>query len=287
MTSPLPSPATAAPATASLAALLHDGVLDAELAALVWLTLEGGIPIVVAGEPGTGRAALRDALLGLLPAGARTVVLAGEAETFAWMAEAVELGWRHDGPWPVEAGAETGTDRIRARSGDAATVLVADLEDAPPGGTWGGHARLTIRALALGYCLGATASGTSLEDVLGRLAAAPVRAIDDELTRLGVVLILGRDEQGAPRMIAAHYLRPAARDVHGHIRRLPPAVLATWNQAAGSFDHFAWGVVGELAGRTGHRPLEFEREQAIRARRLVSRNTGGTPASIAPPPSTG
>jgi hypothetical protein len=274
-------------AIASLDAYLRDGVLDAELAALVWLALEGGIPIVVVGEPGVGRAALRDALLGLVPPGARTVTLAGEAETFAWMAEAVELGWRHDGPWVVATGADAGMDRVRARSGDTATVLVADLEDAPPGGTWGEHARLTIRSLAVGYGMAATAAGARLEDVLGRLAAAPVVAIDDELTRLGLVLILGSDDDGATRVLAAHYLRPVARDVEGHIRRLPPAVLATWNRAAGRFDHFAWGVVGELAGRIGCRPVEFEREQAVRARRLANRNAGGTPASIPPAPSTG
>lgn len=279
------------PATASLDAYLRDGVLDAELAALVWLTLEGGIPIVVAAEPDIGRAALRDALLGLLPSGVRTMTLSGAGETFGWMAEAVELGWRHDGPWVVEAGPDAGvdpgTDRVRARSGDTATVLVADLEDAPPGGTWGEHARLTIRSLAVGYGMAATAAGTRLEDVLGRLAAAPVGAIDDELTRLGVVLILGSDDDGATRVLAAHYLRPVARDVEGHIQRLPPAVLATWNRASGRFDHFAWGVVGELAGRIGRRPVELEREQAVRARRLASRNAGGAPASIPPAPSTG
>lgn len=278
-----------APATApldSLDALLRDGVLDAELAALVWLTLEAGIPVVVAGEPGTGRKALRDALLGLLPTGARTVTLAGAAETFAWMAEAVELGWRHEGPWtPDPEGA-----RVRAGAGDAATVLVADLEDTGPGasaGTWGEHARLAIRSLAVGYGMAAVARGGRLEDVLGRLAASPVDAIDDELTRLGVVLVLGRDGAGARRVVAAHYLRPVARDGHGHIQRLPPAVLATWNGPGACFDHFAWGVVGELAGRSGRRPAEFEREQAVRARGLASRNTGGTPASIPPAPSTG
>ena len=274
-----------APAGASLDALIREGALDVELAALVSLTLEAGIPIIVAGEPGSGRSVLRDALLDLLPADARTVMLAGEAETFTWMAEAVELGWRHEGPWVPEADA----DRIRAGSGDgeAPTVLVADLEDAPPGGTWGEHARLAIRSLAVGYAMAATATGTRLEDVLHGLAAAPVGAIDDELTRLGVVLILGSDDAGARRVLAAHYLRPVARDVQGHIQRLPPAVLATWNPSAGHFDHFAWGVVGELAGRTGRRSVEFEREQALRARRLASRNTGGTPASIPPAPSTG
>ncbi len=251
---------------ASIVALVRDGVIDVELAALAWMTVEAGIPAIVAGEPSGARAAVRDALLDLLPAGARVVTLAGQAETFAWMTEAVELGWRHDGP-----GAPPGPpDRVRAAMGDSPVVLVADLVEERPGGTWGERARLLIRALALGYAAVATAGGTRLEDVLGRLAAAPVGAIDDELTRLGVVLILGTDERGSLRVLAAHYLRPVARDVHGHIQRLPPAVLATWNGAAGEFDHFAWGVVSELGGRTGRRPAEFEAEQAIRARRLTT-----------------
>ncbi|MCJ7710332.1 MAG: hypothetical protein MUQ32_05815 [Chloroflexi bacterium] len=273
---------TGSPSASLLDAFLREGVLDAELAALAWLTLEGGIPIVVAGEAGTGRKALRDALQELLPAGARTVTLAGEAETFAWKAEAVELGWRHDGPWVPEAD----TERIRAGDGGAPVVLIADLEDRSDAATWGEHARLTIRSLAVGYGLAATATGTTLEDVLGRLASAPVGAIDDELTRLGVVLILGRDADGRRRVLAAHYLRPVARDLHGHIQRLPPAVLATWNPAAGRFEHFAWGVVGELAGRTGRRPVEFEREQAVRALELATR-AADRPASIPPAPSTG
>jgi hypothetical protein len=274
---------TELPSTPSLDAFIREGVLDAELAALLSLTIEAGIPIVVAGERGTGRTALRDALMDLLPAGARTVRLAGDVETFAWMVEAVELGWRHEGPWVPEAS----VDRIRARDGDASTVLVAEFDDGPGTATRGEHARLAVRSLAVGYGLAATAAGTRLEDVLGRLASAPVGAIDDELTRLGVVLILGRDDTGARRVLAAHYLRPVARDVHGHIQRLPPAVLATWNPTAGRFDHFAWGVVGELAGRTGRRPAEFEREQAVRARLLAGRSAGGAPASIPAAPSTG
>ena len=268
-------------APASLVGLVCDGVLDAELAALAWITIEAGIPVVVAGEPVEARSRVRDSLLDLLPPASRIVTLAGDAETFSWMAEAVELGWRHDGPWAAAAA----SDLIRAGTIDAPVVLVADLADEAPGRTWGEHARLVIRALALGYGLAATAGGSRLEDVLGLLAAGPVGAIDDELTRLGVVLILGPDDRGALRVRAAHYLRPVARDAHGHIQRLAPAVLATWNDQSGRFDHFAWGVVGELGGRTGLRAADFEREQALRARRISAGGGGGTPASIraAPP----
>jgi hypothetical protein len=149
-------------------------------------------------------------------------------------------------------------------------VMVADLD---AGATWGDAARLAVRALTADYGLVATAEGSSLEDLLGRLAASPVLAIDDELTRLGVVLVLGEGADGVVRVQAAHYLRPVARDAGGHVQRLPPAVLATWNPSAARFDHFAWGIVDELAGRTGRRPLEFEREQARRAAAILASST--------------
>jgi hypothetical protein len=88
-----------------------------------------------------------------------------------------------------------------------------------------------------------------------------------------VVLIVS-DEAAADgasvcRVVAAHYLRPVQRDPHGHVQRMGPAVLATWDAGGGRFEHFAWGVMDELAGRTGRRPVEFEREQARRASYLA------------------
>ena len=66
-------------------------------------------------------------------------------------------------------------------------------------------------------------------------------------------------------MVAAHYVRPLARDVHGHPQRLGPAVLATWNERSDTFEHFAWGVIPELAERTHQKAGDFEAEQGRRA----------------------
>lgn len=250
-------PSTAQPAFAvpgAVASLVAEGTLDAELAALLSLTVAGGIPLVVAGDGDRGpRMRVRDALLALVPAGRPVVRLSGADEDFAWMPEAGELGWRSTGS-PAER-----------RSG---AVMVAELEPGAEGATWGESAHLAIRALTAGYSLLATAVGARLEDVLGRLAQPPVGAIDDEITRLGVVLLLG--DAVPARVVAAHYLRPVARDPGGHVQRLPPAVLAVWSPAQERFDHFAWGVVGELAARTGHRPIAFEREQAARAAAIAA-----------------
>jgi hypothetical protein len=94
--------------------------------------------------------------------------------------------------------------------------------------------------------------------------------VEDERSRLGVVLVMAPALKPAgPRVAAAHYLRPVALDTHGHVQRLPPAALATWNGSTDRWDHFAWGVMDELAGRVGMAPRDLEREQARRAALLA------------------
>ena len=247
-----------------VARLIAAGTLDAELGGLLWLLVEARVPALVAGAAQTDRRGLRDALSAFLPPDTQTVGLDGEREDFAWMPEAVELGWRR------EAGAAGGRPSATA----APTILVADLDDRPAG-TWGERARIAIRSLSVGYGMLATATGTRLEDVFDALTAEPVAASEDELARLGVVLLLD-DDAGTDRVVAAHYLRPVARDAHGHVQRMPPAVIATWDAANGRFEHFAWGITAELADRIGMRPVDVEREQARRAETLAS--AGEAPA---------
>jgi hypothetical protein len=235
-----------------IAAWIEEGALDAELGALLWLLVEARVPLVVAGAPSTDGRGLRDAIGAFLPAATTTIVVGGEREDFAWMPEAIELGWRREG------GPRPGGSRTTA----ATTVLVADLEEGPAG-TWGERARIAIRSLSVGYGMLATSTGARLEDVFDSLTTEPVAATEDELARLGVVLILD-DVGGTDRVVAAHYLRPVARDAHGHVQRMPPAVIATWDPARGRFEHFAWGITAELADRIGMRPAELEREQARR-----------------------
>ncbi|MEZ4598033.1 MAG: hypothetical protein R3C32_15195 [Chloroflexota bacterium] len=81
------------------------------------------------------------------------------------------------------------------------------------------------------------------------------------------------------RVTAAHYLRPIERDVGGHIQRRPPAVLATWDPTADAFDHFAWGVTGELADRVD-RSQASEELQAGRAGAIaaLARRDAGAPS---------
>ena len=139
-----------------------------------------------------------------------------------------------------------------------------------------------VRALGRGFGLAATARASRLEDLLELLRRRPVGLTDDELSNLGIVLVLadrevdgsadpaGRRDPGLRRVGAAHYLRPLARDAHGHPQRLPPAVLATWDDRIARFEHFSWGIAAELAGRVGRRTGDFERERERRSATLVA-----------------
>lgn len=55
----------------SIVGWIAAGALDADLAAVVWLLAEGGVPVVVAGAPGSGRSALLGAIRELAGAGSR------------------------------------------------------------------------------------------------------------------------------------------------------------------------------------------------------------------------
>jgi len=187
----------------SLVALIAQGVLDAELAALIWMLVEGRIPLVAAAPEG------RSAAAGQLLAG----VLAS------------------------------------VRPEEAVDQLLAPLTPAGASG------------LVRGRRAGGVIEAGSLAEVRDRLSTGPLPLTPDQLTFLGCVLVLGDTStarRGRLRVTAAHYVRPLARDAHGHPQRLDPAVLATWDDRLGRYEHFAWGVLPEIAARLGRRAGDLE-----------------------------
>ncbi len=208
--------------------LVSTRVLDADLAALLWLMLDGNVPLVVAESPAVIRAfrspdaapepiddereasdaarAVLDAFLDLLPPAVTRLDLDGADETFSWLGDVAALGGAalgHD----LEPVASPGGGRVGS-AGDGVTMPSLALPPqrlAPPETTFlvageigpddhadmsGPRARLLLRALARGYGLGATVRADSLERVLVALGAPPTSASADELRRLGIVLVL-------------------------------------------------------------------------------------------------
>ena len=256
------------PEPRSIAELIGSGMLDAELAATIWLLVEARVPIVVAAEAQhVGKTTLLTALLDFLPPTTRLVELAGEDETFDWLPQASELGWPGV---PRPGGA--GSDPVRPAT---TMLLVHELSDHTPAYTWGAAARVAVRAASIGYGLAATIHADALEEVFDQLRQRPVRLADDELSHLGIVLVARRLDDGRRRVVAAHYVRPIARDQHGHLQRLGPAVLATWDPDEDAFEQFGWGITPELARRVDRRAGDFEIEIERRRTYLGTLVAGG------------
>jgi hypothetical protein len=128
----------------------------------------------------------------------------------------------------------------------------------------GDGALALLRAASLGAGFAATITAASLEEVRERLQVA-AGAGEDELSYLGVVVIL--DSSG--QVLAAHHVRPLALDGHGHVQRLGPAVLAARDARTGQLEHFAWGVMPELAARLSTKAGDLEAEVDRRREVLV------------------
>lgn len=116
-------------------------------------------------------------------------------------------------------------------------------------------------SLVRGRRAGGVLEAESLADVRARLGSGPLPLSEDQLTFLGCVLVIGEGSEGRRgrlRVTAAHYVRPLARDAHGHSQRLDPAVLAAWDARLERYEHFAWGVLPEIAARLGRRAGDLE-----------------------------
>jgi len=244
----------------SLAQLVAAGVLDAELAALVWLLVEDGIPVLDVGMEAVARDELLDALVAAMPGTRRPDRAAPVGEGRLVRVAGTLATSTPPGMLRTSLGQTTG------RSGLAATIEGTDLAEA--------LAVLRRQGISDDE---ASFLGTVL--VLRPVADRPVadrlvadrptadRPVADRPTAEPDAVMSGRDQ----RVVAAHYLRPVARDTGGHVQRLGPAVLATWDADRGAYDHFGWGIYPELAARTGRRAGDLEAAHRARAEELRSR----------------
>ena len=173
----------------------------------LWLLLEARVPIVVAAEAQhVGKTTLLAALLDFLPPDARSVELAGEDETFDWLPQASELGW--PGVARPAAPRQRPVDPPRRRPSCSPTscpTTCPPTRGAPPPASRSGPPRSATAWPRRSMPTRSTRSSRPLR-------RPPVRLADDELSHLGVVLVLRRLDDGRRRVVAAHYVRPVVRD---------------------------------------------------------------------------
>ena len=256
------------PNSRSIVELIRAGTLDAELAAQLWLLVEARVPIVVAAEAqGVGKSTLLHALLDFLPAG-RPRRRAGRRGRDLRLAAAGDRA-RLAGRRPPDAGG-------RARS------VPGRPSCSPP--SCPTTCRPTPGARRRGSPSGPPRSATAWRrrstpirstTCSRRSGEPPVRLTDDELSHLGVVLIL-RVVDGRPAAGRGRPLRPPDRPRHrtaissaSDRPSWPPGTPTT-----DAFEHFGWGVTPELALRIGRPAGDFEIEADRRREHLDGARPG-------------
>jgi hypothetical protein len=224
------------PLVPRLPRLVGARVLDAPLAALAWLLLERGVPVIVAGPATAVADALLDAFVSALPRDRRP-------------------------------------DPGQAAGGDRLVRVAGRLGIASPTGTLRAALAATTRRSGLAVAVAADDLAGVLAVLRGQGLTDDEIAFMGVILVVGPPAGQGAGE-GA-RVLAAHYLRPVVLDAGGHPRRLAPAVLSTWDPASDTWDDYAWGIATDLAERARMRAGDLQTELERRAAALTDHAGGG------------
>ena len=245
----------------SIAQLIARKTVDAATAALVWLLLECGASLSVAGwELGLGKTTTLGALLQLLPEETNIHLTAGMLEDFSF------------------------TRQAGMRPG-ATCVVCNEVNDWPPYYMWGEQARRYLSLPAQGWRVATTLHARTLAEVLG-LYHEELGLGATDLGRLGIVVTLGlvggrgrKAEQR--RWLTTHFLRP--REDGAPARHGAALELSRWRSAGDAFEGIQATTLAELASWAGC-PLDtFEAALARRRACLCqwAQGEGADPGAVA------
>ncbi len=216
----------------SIAQIIASKSVDVEIVALIWLLLEHGASLTVAGptdpQPGVGKTTTVNALLQLLPRGSTLVYMAGMAENFAF----------------------TSTP-----GSDPATlyVLCNEVSDHSPIYMWGWAAQHYLKLPAQGYHIVTSVHADTIDDVI-RMYHYDLRLTAGDVRRLGLIINIGLVGERR-RWLTTHFLRPQADP------RRPEAItvlpLSSWNDSEATFNHADQSTLNEVTEWVGLTQQDF------------------------------
>ena len=210
--------------------------VDAKTVAMVWLMLEHGASLTVAGptdpQPGIGKTTTLNALLQFLPEGTALAYMSGMYEDFAF----TQL-----------------TDIDPAST----YALCNEVSDHLPIYMWGRVARRYLTLPTSGYHIATSVHADTIDDVI-HMYQHDLRVSVGDIRRLGVVVNIGLVGRVYPlrrRWLTTHFLQPHPDPKCPDV--IIPLPLSTWNEVDDTFEHVKQPVLNELAKWAGISPTEF------------------------------
>jgi hypothetical protein len=220
----------------SIAQIIALGSVDAYTAALVWLLLEHGASVTVAGptdpQPGIGKTTTLNALLQFLPEGTALAYMSGMYEDFAF----------------------TQLPDIEPKKTYA---LCNEVSDHLPIYMWGRIARRFLSLPAQGYHVATSVHADTISEVL-QMYQHDLRVPVENIRRLGLVINIGLVGRVYPlrrRWFTTHFLNPRVDPACP--QQVVPVPLSIWNRVEDTFEHADQAVLDDLASWIGLTPAEF------------------------------
>ncbi len=220
----------------SIGQILAQHSIDAETVALIWLMIEHGACLTVAGptepKPGAGKSTVQHALLQFLPEGTAVAYMAGMFETFA-------------------------LTRLPDINPANTCVLCNEISDHQQTYMWGHKARRFLMLPSQGYRIATSVHADTIDDVL-HLYQHDLRLRVEDIRRLGLVInigLMGNKRFPLRRWISTYFLQ------HQIDPQRPEAVLklplSLWQERDDTFEHVDSSVLAQLATHIGLPPFDF------------------------------